>query len=160
MKSFFAALILTTAPAWAHDGPAIRLGSTPAPDVLGHVFFSVCHPTKPALLEDRIALAETAFGWEPFDAGTDAAFRTPDGAITVTLDGNPIEATCEMTIPTAIGGDGADLYTDLETHLSLDTDGALPEATFTDGGLTWRWDSYALTYTEGADAFVITLEAE
>ena len=112
------------------------------------------------LLEDRIVLAETAFGWAAYDAGTDAAYRTADGAVTVTLDGNPLAATCQMTIASAVGGDGAALYDDLVTHLTDDTDGTEPPADYTDGGVVWQWDSYQLTYTEGADAFTITLEAE
>ena len=154
------AVCLTATPLLAHDGPAIPFGATPSADVLGHVFFAVCHPTRPALLEDRIALAETAFGWEAYDAGTDVAYRTPDGAITVTLDGNPISATCQMTIDTAVGGDGAALYDDLVAHLSEDTDDAPPPAEAIDGGLIWTWDSYSLSYTESAEAFTLTLEAK
>ncbi len=141
------------------DPYARPLGITPAADELGHVFFTVCQPTRPALLEDVIVYAEQSFGWVPADLGTDFAFQTPDGAVTVTLDGNPIEATCEMKISSEVGGDGADLYEDLEAHLALDAD-TLPEADYTDGGVVWAWDSYTLTYTEDADGFTITLDAE
>ncbi len=141
------------------DGYARPLGVTPPAEDLGHVFFTVCHPTKPALLEDRIIYAERSFGWTAVDLGTDLAFQTPDGAVTVTLDGNPIEATCEMKISSDVGGDGSDLYLDLEAHLAEDTD-TLPEADYTDGGVIWTWDVYTLTYTEDADGFTITLNAE
>ncbi len=144
------------------DSYAAPLGITPAAEDLGHVFFSVCHPTRPGMLEDRIALAETAFGWEPADLGTDMAFQTPDGAVTVTLDGNILGETCEMTIAKDVGGDGAALYDDLEAHLAEDRDGDLPEAEYTDGGLIWSWEGdvpFALSYTETEDAFVISLKA-
>jgi hypothetical protein len=141
------------------DPYARPLGVTPAAEELGHVFFSVCQPTRPVLLEDVIVYAEQSFGWVQADLGTDFGFQTPDGAVTVTLDGNPIEATCEMKISSEVGGDGADLYEDLEAHLALDTD-TLPEADYTDGGVVWAWDSYTLTYTEDADGFTISLDAE
>lgn len=159
MLRFALPLLVATGGAALADSYAAPLGVTPAAGDLGHVFFSVCHPTQPALLEDRVALAETAFGWVAVDLGTDMAFQTPDGAITVTLDGNPLAATCEMKIAPEVGGDGADLYDDLQAHLAAETD-TTPEADYTDGGVVWAWDSYTLTYTEDADGFTIALDAE
>lgn len=144
------------------DDYARPLGVTPPAEDLGHVFFAVCHPTIPPLLEDRIVLAETAFGWDAVDLGTDMAFQTADEAVTVTLDGNVLEAVCEMTISKEVGGDGAALYEDLEAHLSEDVDGDLPEADYTDGGLTWSWERdvpMSLSYTETDEHFLITLTA-
>lgn len=138
-------------------------GTTPEAAAIGHIFFTVCHPTSPALLEDRIQLAQTALGWQPADLGTDHAYQTPDGAITVTLDSNPTRATCAMTVPSNIGEDGFAIYEGLEAHLSEDTGGDFPEGQFNDaGGVTWVWDSgnsFTLSYIEIPNGFTISLEA-
>ena len=156
------AFVLLVANPASGDPLALPPGQTPAADQLGHVFLSVCAPTVPALMEERIELAETAFGWQPADLGTNAAYQTPDGAITVTLDGNAQKATCEMTIPATIGGDGAALYEDLEAHLIDAVGGEEPEATFVDGGLVWIWQGdvpFGLNFTEMEGAFTLTLTA-
>lgn len=158
-----ASAILLAPPVMA-DSYASPPGTTPEAAAIGHIFFSVCHPTAPALLEDRIALAETTFGWQPVDLGTDHAFQTPDGAITVTLDGNPLAATCAMTVPTEIGEDGFAIYEGLEAHLSDDLNGDLPEGQFNDaGGVTWEWEadnSFTLSYIETPQGLTLTLEAQ
>lgn len=154
-------LALAAAPLWA--GPYARpLGITPPAEDLGHVFYAVCHPTKPGLLEDRIALAESAFGWVAVDLGTDAAFETPDKAITVSLDGNVLKASCTMTIAPEAGGDGAALLSDLEAHLAEDLGDKTAEQTETENGTRWAWEGsspYVLTFSKTDEAYVIALEA-
>ncbi|WP_281984553.1 hypothetical protein [Thalassorhabdomicrobium marinisediminis] len=142
------------------DSYAKPLGATPEAGELGHVYFSVCHPTRPGRMEKGIVMARDAFGWEPMESEADFAFATPDGAVSVTLDATLFDATCEMKISKDVGGDGAALYEDLEAHLSDDTDGALPPAEYTDGGLIWSWERsapYRLSYVETETEFLITL---
>jgi len=128
-----------------------------------HAFDAGCVGSVPSLMPDRAEIFATAFHFKPFDAGTDAAYRSSFGGVTVTLDGNPLAATCEMTLAPEIGGDGADLYDTVVNHL-IEKIGSEPEADYTDGGVIWSWQgsnaSYTYSYTETADGFVLSLKAE
>ncbi len=86
-----------------------------------------------------------------------------DGAISVTIDGNPLRATCEMTAAAEIVDDGYALYVSLEEHLAELVD-PLPTGEAIDGGIAWSWSgsnsSFLLEYIEGAEAFTIRLTSE
>mgnify|MGYP000383267827 CR=1 FL=1 len=160
-------LLCTTlaAPAFADSQlipPGVEVVLTPTQ--IGHVFDSVCAPTVPALADTKIILAKDAFGWEAIDLGTDFGFIDPTGAITVSLDGNALATSCEMSVTADLAGDGAELYDSLETHLSERRDGDLPEAEYIDGGVIWRWDtstaSYEYEFIEVEGAFMMVLRAE
>jgi hypothetical protein len=158
------ALFLSLAPAGIADTQAVADGSLINPTQIGHIFDAACIASVPTLMERSAAIVVDAFGFEPIDLGTDAGWISPNGAITITVDGNPIEAQCAMSASADLVGDGAELYESLEAHLTEHLDGALPDAEYVDGGLVWSWTgtnaSFSLTYLEFDDAFSIILTSE
>ena len=68
-----------------------------------------------------------------------------------------------MTIAAGVGGDGADLYDSVVSHL-VTLRGAEPDAEYTDGGVVWTWQErsfhYTYSYTEADGAFTLSLLAE
>ena len=148
----------------AHGDPqAIGPGATLTPHQVGHAFLSGCVPTVPTLMEDRAEVFGTAFFWETADLGTDAGYISADGAISVTVDGNPLKATCEMSASADLIGDGAELYDSLAAHLA-DTVDELPAPEAIDGGLSWSWagsnSKFTLEFIEVEGAFLLRLTSE
>ena len=164
IRAALLSIILTGAA--AADTQAIRRGTAPDADQIGHVFVTGCAPGLPALMEKKAALFETAFGWSPVDAGTDAAFA-PDGRdLIVTFDANYEGAICEMTIPRDISGDCAAVYDGLDAHLTEKFD-ALPAADAIDGGLKWEWDrsgtptvTYIIEFIETNEGHTLSTQAK
>ncbi|WP_438956486.1 hypothetical protein [Cognatiyoonia sp.] len=114
------------------------MNTSPSAAQIGHVFMATCSPKLTPLMEKEFLLFDTAFGWDAAEAGTDFAFSPTDSDILATFDGNWEGGTCTLTISPAIGGDGADLYDGLITHVEAEFD-PLPEADYTDGGVIWDW---------------------
>lgn len=134
----FAGWALSTSVAFA-DSVAIRDGTDPTAAQLGHVFMSVCEPGNPFLMERDFALLGDAFRWTPTEGETDLSYISPTGAIAASFDSNYAGATCTLTIPSAISGDGTDIYEGLDAHLQDAFEDELPAATAIDGGLQWEW---------------------
>ncbi len=156
-------LALSTAPAFA-DTQAIAPGAQLSPAQVGHIFDAVCFGSTPIGMTERVVLAESAFFFAPEDLGTDFGYVSPDGAIIVTLDGNPIEAVCTLSVASNFIGDGAALYDSVLLHLATQLDAPVPEGTAIDGGLQWQWDqlnaSFTMTFIETEGAFLLSLTAE
>lgn len=150
----------------AADQQAIPMNSAPTAAQLGHVFVSTCAPTLPPLMETQFELFDTAFGWEARATDADLAFSPANSELTASFDSNWEGATCTLTIPTSISGDGADLYEGLEAHLAAEIDN-LPSAEFVDGGLFWTWAregsvdvTYTVTFTETSEGHTLSTEAK
>lgn len=162
LRNLVAGLFVLSAPAFA-DTQAISPGATMTAAQAAHAFDAGCVGSVPALLEKQAALFKDAFFFGPADLGTDAGYASADGAISITVDGNPIAAVCEMTIASEIGGDGADLYDGIVNHLVARL-GEEPAADYTDGGVIWSWEgtnaSFSYSYTEADGSFILTFEAE
>lgn len=145
------------------DQQAIPLGTTPAADQLGHVFAAACFASQPGLIERRAEILETAFSFtKSTTTDLDAEWVAPDGALRVSVDGNPIGTECVMHIPGEIGGDGAALYEGLDVHLPEGAKAVTAEAI--EGGLTWSWAgndvSYRIDYIESDGDFSLLYKAE
>ena len=148
------------------DPQAIPDGTAPTADQIGHVFVATCAPGLRPFMEEAFALYETAFRWTATEAGTDAAFAAPEGDILATFDANYAGATCELTVPSAISGDGFAIYEGLTAHLSEKFD-TLPEAEAIDGGLKWEWVregaievTYIIEFIETGEGHVLRTQAK
>lgn len=129
------------------DTQAIRDGTDPATDQIGHVFMHFCEAGNLALMNGKFETAIEAFRWEPLDMGTDLAAISPMGAITVSLDGNPFGQTCTMAMHPDVAGDGSEIYDSLEAHLADRLDGDLPPGEAIDGGLRWSFEKSRTPFT-------------
>lgn len=163
MKSLLSlAFMLAGSSAFA-DQQAIPPGTTPTADQLGHVFAEACFASQPGLIERRAEILETAFSFiKSTTTDLDAEWIAPDGALRLSVDGNPINTECTMHIPGEIGGDGAALYEGLEAHLPEGAQAVTAEAV--EGGLTWSWAgndvSYRIDYIESDGDFSLLYKAE
>ncbi|MEM7438473.1 MAG: hypothetical protein AAF393_02665 [Pseudomonadota bacterium] len=163
--SIFAALNLAVP--LSADQQAIPLGATPSAAQIGHIFVNTCEPALPPLMEKKFALYETAFGWSAAQAGTDAAFAPAQGGVLVTFDANWEGATCELSVPAAISGDGAAIYDGLIAHLEAEID-ALPSPNAIDGGLKWEWKragtaidvTYTVEFIETSEGHILRTQAK
>ena len=157
----FAALMPAVAVA---DTQAIAPGGQITATQVGHIFDAVCFADTPIGMDKRVTLAESAFFFAPTDLDTDFGYLSADEAISVTLDGDALEKTCQVAVSTDIAGDGADLYDSVAAHLADHLDGTLPAADYTDSGVVWQWDqtdaSFTLEYTENGDLFLLKLTGE
>ena len=158
------ALCAFTATSGIADTQAITAGAVITPEQSAHIFDAACTGTAPSTMADTASILVDMFGFETIDLGTDAGWISPNGGITLTVDGDATAATCTMSIVADISGDGSELYESLEAHLSDHLDGSLPEADYIDGGVVWRWDgsdtAYVLEFYEVEGAFGITLTAK
>lgn len=142
------------------------MNTSPSAAQIGHVFMATCPPKLAPLMEKDFLLFETAFGWDAAETDTDFAFSPADSDILATFDSNWEGGTCTLTIPSAISGDGADLYDGLITHLGAEVD-PLPEADYTDGGVIWEWVqdgtvtiTYTIEFTENDEGHTLRTQAK
>lgn len=157
-----AGLFVLAAPAFADTQP-IAPGTALTAAQAAHAFDAGCLGTVPALIQGKAAIFQTAFFFGPTEGDADASYASSDGEIAVAIDGSPISTTCTMTISAEVGGDGADLYDSVVSHLVAQL-GAEPEADYTDGGVVWSWQErsfhYTYSYTEADGTFTLELLAE
>ena len=146
-KPLLFAALLVGAPALADD-QTIPVGDhTLTPAQIGHVFVNACVGSVPTLIERRAATTAAALGWEAIDLGTDAGWLDPRGAIALTVDGNPIETACTMSMPTDAAGDLNALQDSLTAHLAEALGDNLPVPQEKSDGREWRWTDAGATYT-------------
>jgi len=134
LRNLVAGLFVLAAPAFADTQP-IAPGTALTAAQAAHAFDAGCLGTVPALIQGKAAIFQTAFFFGPTEGDADASYASSDGEIAVAIDGSPISTTCTMTISAEVGGDGADLYDSVVSHLVAQL-GAEPEADYTDGGFT------------------------
>lgn len=156
MRPLLLAILPLAGPALA-DSQSIPPGTLLTPTQIGHAFAAACLGARPAQMQDHAAIVESAFYFE--DLG-DGQWISPVGDIFVWVTGNPIEASCAISMHPDIVGDGAELYDSLLAHLSEHLDGELPEAEALDSGIIWQFNerdtAYTLDFTMG-EAVSITL---
>lgn len=156
--------LLLAVPAQA-DMRGIGSGADLTPADMGHIFAESCFVDAPGGLVRNAAAMGRVFSLEDAYARGDAAVDLTDLSETLrlTVEGGGRAATCTMTVDAEAAGDGADLYESVEAHL-VEWVGEAPEADYVDGGLTWAWSAdatdFALTFTEGTEAFVLALDME
>jgi len=162
LRNLVAGLFVLAAPAFADTQP-IAPGTALTAAQAAHAFDAGCLGTVPALIQGKAAIFQTAFFFGPTEGDADASYASSDGEIAVAIDGSPISTTCTMTISAEVGGDGADLYDSVVSHLVAQL-GAEPEADYTDGGVVWSWQErsfhYTYSYTEADGTFTLELLAE
>lgn len=131
-------------------------------DELKTVFHTACVASQPALLERRTEDMAASLGFATIDGDADLTVTSADAALTIAVDGNPIEASCTMTLPVS-----AHTTDPVQMHGAL---GALfaelnaderPNEEMISSGFNWNWASddtyYDAILTQDQDQLTVSL---
>ncbi len=142
-----AILSVLMAGAVSADTPALVPGAPLTPAQIGHAFIGGCLATQPEFIRDTAEIFETAFSFVRSEDDTQVAYQNSTGDIGVSVRGNPIDATCEMHLPVARGGEGGDaydLFVSMQSHLLEQAPDARQD--MDDGVLIHYWDKDGVNF--------------